>query len=196
MQINPGKGYNFTSSASGHNLSIEDTWSPWCAYPADPIPKHPFYVTDLGPKTVGGTLSYWFTVQPGLVNNLDPMIGGSAWFMTHMPVSDYEFVLYKWNFNVTTGYSYIVLKLGYEASIGQYPDSNTAHVAASPSYPVVDSISFMPVTNDTDSYVVLATAYQDPTTKAITVWQDVTKSLWTDRIKVSTTAAKYYFASI
>jgi hypothetical protein len=196
MSIQPGSGYTFTASSQGYNFSIQKAWSDWCAYPAPEIPKHPFQVTDLGPKVVAGNLSYWFTVQPGLVNNLDPMIGGSAWFMTHMPVSDYEFVLYKWNFNVTTGYSYIVLKLGYEASIGQYPDSNTAHVSASPSYPVVDSVSFMPVTNDTDSYVVLATAYQDPTTKAITVWQDVTKSLWTDRIKVSTLAAKYYFASI
>jgi hypothetical protein len=196
MQINPGKGYNFTSSASGHNLSIEDTWSPWCEYPAPEIAKHPFQVTDLGPKVVAGNLNYWFTVQPGLVNNLDPMIGGSAWFMTHMPVSDYEFVLYKWNFNVTTGYSYIVMKLGFDSTNLRYPDDNTAHVSASPSYPVVESLSFMPVTGDIDSYIVLATAYQNPTTKEITVWQDVTKSLWTDRIKVTGITARYYFASV
>lgn len=158
--------------------------------------KHPFQVTDLGPTTVGGVTKYWFTVQPGLVQNLDPMIGGSTYFMTHMPKSDYEFVYYEWQFNPTSGYAWIVLKLGYDATIGSYPDSNTAHVSASPSYPVVGCLTFMPVTNDTDSYVVLATAYQDPTTKAITIWQDVSKSLWTDRIKVNTLAAKYYFASI
>ena len=198
MATQPGVGYTFTSSSSGTNLTID---APWINYTpvgvlSEPT-KHPFQVTDLGPKTVGGTLSYWYTVQPGLVNNLDPMIGGTSWFMTHMPVSDYEFVYYKWQFNPTTGYSYIVLKLGYDSSTpGVFPDSNTAHVSASPSYPVVDSLSYMPTTGDVDSYIVLATAYQDPTTKAITVWQQVQSSLWADRLKVSTLAAKYYFARI
>ena len=196
MQINPGKGYNFTSSASGHNLSLEDTWSPWCEYPAPEIAKHPFQVTDLGPKVVGGNLKYWFTVQPGLVNNLDPMIASSAYFMTHMPVSDYEFVYYQWNFNGSTNYSYVVLQLGFDSTNLRYPDDNTAHVSSSPSYPVVGSLSAMPVTGDIDSYIVLATAYQDPTTKEITVWQAVTKSLWTDRIKVTGSTARYYFASV
>lgn len=194
--IQPGSGYTFTASSQGYNFSIQKPWSEWCQYPVEPRPKHPFEVTDLGPKVVGGTLRYWFTVQPGLVNNLDPMIASSTYFMTHMPKSDYEFVYYEWQFNPTSGYAWIVLKLGYDAATGQYPDSNTAHVSASPSYPAVGCLTFMPVTNDTDSYVVLATAYQDPTTKAITIWQDVSKSLWTDRIKVNTLAAKYYFASI
>lgn len=196
MQINPGKGYNFTSSASGHNLSLEDTWSPWCEYPAPEIAKHPFQVTDLGPKVVGGNLKYWFTVQPGLVNNLDPMIGGTSWFMTHMPVSDYEFVYYEWLFNVTTNYSYVVMKLGFDSANLRYPDDDVTHVSTSPSYPVVGSLTTMPVTGNVDSYIVLATAYKDPTTNEITVWQAVTKSLWTDRIKVTGSTARYYFASV
>ena len=196
MTTQPGVGYIFTTSGQGENLNILQPMEAFTSmvYEGD---KHPFQVTDLGPKTVGGTLSYWFTVQPGLVNNLDPMIEGTSWFMTHMPVSDYEFVYYKWSFNVTTGYSYIVLQLGYDsATPGVFPDSNTTHVSASPSYPVVASLSYMPTTGDTDSYIVLATAYQDPTTKAITVWQQVQSSLWADRLKVSTLAAKYYFARI
>jgi len=196
MQINPGAGYTFTSSGTGHNLTIQTPWSPWALFPEPEADKHPFQVTDLGPKTVGGTLSYWFTVQPGLVNNLDPMIDGTSWFMTHMPVSDYEYVYYKWQFNATTHYSYIVLKLGFDSSTLKYPDDNTAHVSSSPSYPVVASLTTMPTTGDVDSYIVLATAYQDPTTKEITVWQDVTKSLWTDRIKVTGLTARYYFASV
>ena len=196
MQINPGKGYNFTSSASGHNLSLEDTWSPWCEYPAPEIAKHPFQVTDLGPKVVGGNLKYWFTVQPGLVNNLDPMIGGTSWFMTHMPVSDYEFVYYEWLFNVTKNYSYVVMKLGFDSTNLRYPDDDVTHVSTSPSYPVVGSLTTMPVTGNVDSYIVLATAYKDPTSNEITVWQAVTKSLWTDRIKVTGSTARYYFASV
>ena len=196
MQINPGAGYTFTSSGSGHNLTINETWSPWCEYPPEEAAKHPFQVTDLGPTTVAGVTKYWFTVQPGLVNNLDPMIEGTSWFMTHMPKSDYEYVYYQWQFNPTTNYSYIVLKLGFDSSTLKYPDDNTAHVSSSPSYPVVASLTYMPTTGDIDSYIVLATAYQDPTTKEITVWQDVTKSLWTDRIKVTGLTARYYFASV
>jgi hypothetical protein len=124
------------------------------------------------------------------------MIEGTSWFMTHMPVSDWLMVYYKWSFNVTTGYSYIVLQLGYDSTTKKYPDDDTSHVSSSPSYPVVASLTYMPTTGDTDSYIVLATAYQDPTTKEITVWQDVTKSLWTDRIKVTGITARYYFASV
>jgi hypothetical protein len=157
-------------------------------------PKHPFQVTNLGLKS--GTSDYYFTVQPGLVNNIDPMIEGTSWFMTHIPTSDYEFVYYKWQFNPTTNYSYIVLQLGYDSATLKYPDDNTAHVSSSPSYPVVASLTYMPTTGDVDSYIVLATAYKDPTTNAITVWQAVTKSLWTDRIKVTGATARYYFASV
>ena len=195
MPIQPGVGYTFTASSQGETFTVDKPWFNYTPLVAE-TSKHPFQVTDFGPKTVGGTLSYWFTVQPGLVNNLDPMIDGTSWFMTHMPVSDYEFVYYKWVFNPTTHYSYIVLKLGYDSTNKKYPDSDTSHVSSSPSYPVVASLSTMPTTGDIDSYIVLATAYQDPTSKAITVWQDVTKSLWTDRIKVTGLTARYYFASV
>lgn len=189
MQIQPGVGYTFDSSSSGVTLDVSNPFPD-----NDFTAKHPFQVTNLGQKT--GTTDYYFTVQPGLVNNLDPMIEGTSWFMTHMPISDYLLTYYKWQFSGTTGYSYIVLKLGYDSTTKKYPDDNTAHVSASPSYPVIASLTFMPTTNDTDSYIVLATAYQDPTTKAITVWQAVTKSLWTDRIKVTGATARYYFASV
>jgi hypothetical protein len=196
MSIQPGPGYIFTSSGQGTNLNVLQPLETYTSLNYETTVKHPFKVTDLGPKTVSGTLSYWFTVQPGLVNNLDPMIEGTSWFMTHMPVSDYEYVYYKWQFNVTTHYSYIVLKLGYDSTTKKYPDPDTSHVSASPSYPVVASLTYMPTTGDVDSYIVLATAYQDPTTKEITVWQQVTKSLWTDRIKVTGITARYYFASV
>jgi hypothetical protein len=197
MSIQPGAGYTFTSSGQGTNLNILKPLETYTSLAYDiEFPKHPFKVTDLGPKTAGGVTTYWFTVQPGLVNNLDPMIASSAYFMTHMPVSDYEFVYYQWTFNVTTNYAYIVLKLGFDSTNLRYPDDDVTHVSSSPSYPAVGCLSYMPTTGDVDSYIVLATAYQDPTTKKITIWQDVTKSLWTDRIKVTGLTARYYFASI
>ena len=194
--IQPGSGYTFTASSQGYNFSIQKSWSDWCAYPAPVIPKHPFQVTDLGPKVVGGNLNYWFTVQPGLVNNLDPMIGGSVYFMTHMPVSDYEFVYYQFNFNPSTHYSYIVLKLGYDAATDTFPDSDTSHVSASPSYPVVGSLTTMPVTDNVDAYLVLARAYKDPVTDEITLNQYVTGSLWSLRVQFGTTNAYYYYNRI
>jgi len=191
--LNPGVGYAFTRTSSGSHLEILQPWSrPIIQTASDSV--YPFQVTDLGKKT--GVDEWYFSVEPGLVNNINPMIEGTSWYMNHMPVSDWQMVYYKWNFNPTSHYSYIVLKLGYDSSTKKYPDDNTSHVSASPSYPVVASLTFMPTTDDTDSYIVLATAYQDPTTKAITVWQAVTGSLWTDRIKVGSNAATYYFAKV
>ena len=158
--------------------------------------KHPFQVTDLGPTTVGGVTKYWFTVKPGLVNNLDPMIASSTYFMTHMPVSDYEFVYYEFQFNATSHFAWIVLKLGYDAATDTFPDSNTAHVSASPSYPVVGCLTFAPTTNNTDAYLILAKAYQDPVTKAITISQYVTGSIWSLRVQFGTDPALYYYNRI
>ena len=190
MKIQPGVGYNFDSSSKGFTL---DTTEPF-PEPIASVYYHPFEVTNLGLKPA--TSNYYFKVQPGLVNNLDPMIGGTSLFMTHMPVSDYLYVNYQWNFNVSTNYSYVVLQLGFDSANLRYPDDDVTHVSTSPAYPVVDSLSSMPTTGNVDSYIVLATAYKDPTTNEITVWQAVTKSLWTDRIKVTGSTARYYFASV
>jgi hypothetical protein len=194
--IQPGSGYTFTASSQGYNFSIQKAWSEWCQYPVEPRPKHPFEVSDLGPTTVGGVTKYWFTVKPGLVNNLDPMIASSAYFMTHIPVSDYEFVYYEFTFNPTTNFAWIVLKLGYDAATDTFPDSNTAHVSASPSYPAVGCLSFEPVTNNVDAYLTIAKAYQNPTTKEITISQYVTGSIWSLRVRFGTDPALYYYNRI
>lgn len=196
MATQPGVGYTFTASSSGTNLSIDPPWVDYTPLVVAAQSTHPFKVFDLGPKVVGGNLRYWFTVQPGLVNNLDPMIAGSTLFMTHMPVSDYEFVYYEFNFNPSTYYSYIVLKLGYDAATDTFPDSDTSHVSASPSYPAVGSLTTMPVTDNVDAYVVLARAYKDPVTNAITINQYVTGSLWSLRVQFGTSAALYYYNRI
>jgi hypothetical protein len=197
MSTQPGVGYTFTNSSLGGNLSIIEPWMPMTPVVVEPVNTHPFKVTYLGVKTTGGVDTYFFTVQPGLINNLKPMIDGTTWFMDHMPKSDYEMVYYQFQFNPTTGYAYIVLKLGYDSSTpGVYPDSNIGHVSASPSYPVVGCLTYMPSTGDVDSYIVLATAYQNPVSKAITIWQQVTSSLWADRLKIASLDAKYYFARI
>jgi hypothetical protein len=197
MATQPGVGYTFTASSSGTNLSIDP---PWVAYspvvPVEETARHPFKVTDLGPTTVGGITKYWFTVQPGSVNNLDPIIDGTSWYMTHMPVSDYEFVYYQWQFNPTSGYAWIVLQLGYDAATDTFPDSNPAHLSASPSYPVVGCVSSAPVTNNTDAYLILALAYQNPTTKKITIFQRVTGSIWSLRVQFGTDPALYYYNRI
>jgi hypothetical protein len=197
MSIQPGAGYIFTSSGQGTNLNILKPLETYTSLAYDiEFPKHPFKVTDLGPKTAGGVTTYWFTVQPGLVNNLDPMIASSAYFMTHMPVSDYEFVYYQFTFNPTTNFAWIVLKLGYDAATDTFPDSDTSHVSASPSYPAVGCLSYEPTTDNVDAYLTIAKAYQNPTTKKITISQYVTGSLWSLRVRFGTTAALYYYNRI
>jgi hypothetical protein len=196
MTIQPGPGYTFTSSGQGTNLNVIQPLEGFTSMVYETATKHPFYVSDLGPTTVGGVTKYWFTVKPGTVNNLDPMIASSAYFMTHIPVSDYEFVYYEFTFNPTTNFAWIVLKLGYDAATDTFPDSNTAHVSASPSYPAVGCLSFEPVTNNVDAYLTIAKAYQNPTTKEITISQYVTGSLWSLRVQFGTTDAYYYYNRI
>lgn len=185
-KIQPGTGYTFTSSSSGMNLNIERPYDDQFL-PLEATASHPFLVTNSGSDVDG----YYFTVRPGTVNNLVPMIESSADLMTAYPLWDYT-----WDFDPTSGQSWVVLKLGYDSGTDEFPDSNTAHVATSPSYPQVFSTATMPVTDNTDAYLVLATAYQDPTSLAITVSQMVTGSIWSLRVQFGTDDARYYFNRI
>lgn len=194
MSIQPGVGYTFKGSSLGHTLDIQEKWTPWTydLYPS--WDNHPFKVNNQG--YADATTDYRFEVVPGTVNNLTPMIDGTSDLMTDDP--NYW---YKWNFNSTSGYSWVVLQVSFDSSTKAYPDPNTSHVSAVPSYPVVASLSYNPTSDDDTSYIILATAYQDPSTatgtdKTITVWQAVTGSLWTDRIKVHGIDAKYFWARI
>ena len=186
-KLEAGTGYGFSRTSTGTNIDIFAEWQAHLPiYKKEPFP---WMVTNNGHGTGGSSGDYYFKMVPGLVNNLSPMWEGTTTTMAANP--NYS---NTWSFNPTSHYSYVVLETSYDSANKKYPDDNTAHVSAVPAYPVVASLSYMPTTDDTTAYLVLATAYQDPTTNVITIWQMAKQSVWTDRIKVNTLDAKYYYA--
>lgn len=188
MNIQPGAGYGFTSSASGITL---DTQGPFAPDDGVGIISHPFRVFSAGSATVGGSAEYYFYVTPGTVNNLDPLMddtGGTAKKMTDTPRPKG-----KWDFDATTNYSYAVINVGVHlADPTIYPETDDTNAQ----YPLVAAYDFQPTSDDDVAVIVLAAAYKDPTTNAITIWQYVTGSLWTDRVKLAGIDARYFFARV
>lgn len=188
MNIQPGTGYGFTSSAYGFTL---DTQGPFLPDDGEGINNHPFRIYSAGQATVGGTPEYYFYCIPGTVNNLDPLgqdIGGTA-----EKLNDTTRPKMKWDFDATTHYSYAVLNVGVHlADPTIYPETDDNNAQ----YPLVAAYDLQPTSDNDVGVIILASAYKDPTTNAITIWQYVTGSLWTDRIKLAGIDAKYYFARI
>ena len=187
MNIQPGTGYGFSSSGYGVTLNVGDPFG-------DSLPvsnDHPFRVFNAGMATVGGVDEYYFYCSPGTINNLDPLgddIGGVAKKLTASARPKM-----KWDFDATTHYSYAVMNVGVDLSDPKvYPETDDTNAQ----YPLVAAYDAVPASDDDVGVIVLAAAYKDPTTSAITVWQYVTGSLWTDRIKLTDLVCKYYFARI
>jgi hypothetical protein len=179
--MQPGVGYRFSSSSSGITLDIGDPW-PETTAATSPCP---FTIVN---ASSGET--YKFSAIPGMVNSVIPQIGITADAtkrLDQLPVPTTTF-----NFDPTTGYSYIYLKVSAD-----YSDSPTVFPVTTPTdilYPRITSNSVEQASTDDSAFFLLATAYQDPDTKAITIWQLTCGSQWCDRIKFGTQTARYYFA--
>lgn len=189
MSIQPGVGYGFSSSNYG--FTLDTGASPFLQNDGGGITDHPFRVFNAGMATVGGVDEYYFYCTPGTVNNLDPLmsdVGGTAKLMTDSPRPKA-----KWDFNSTTNYSYVYLDVGVRSTDPLvYPETDDTDVR----YPLVGATDVQLSSDDDFGKLLLAAAYKDPTTNAIMIWQYVTGSLWTDRIKLAGYDAKYYFARI
>jgi hypothetical protein len=200
MKIQPGVGYNFDSSSSGFTL---DT--------SDPFPSrdgvssgHPLKIINVGLRTSGGATTVTFQVQSGAINNLVPLIDDYVSGTTvkldrvtagvaNPPTAE----LASSNYDATTKTSYITLRAGAKTTTPfNYPDSDET----SNQYPVIIGGNVAPSTPDSDTwgFLVIGTITVDsitaPTT--FTVNQNVTGSLWGDRVKVNGMTAKYYYARI
>jgi hypothetical protein len=117
-------------------------------------------------------------IYPGTINGLTPTIDGTP--LTDIPAP----VLTLSYSGGTDGYSYVYADAASSGST--YPvDAPT----------IISSASQLTSTN-TDGYLLLATIYKDATSGAVTVWQYVKSSLWTDRIKVGSSTAKYYWGAV
>jgi len=186
MSIQSGTGYTFTASSQGMNLSILTPWAPWMLYGTEN--KCPFDIED---KSEGTT--YKFSAVPGTINSVIPQIG-----ITANPAKRLDVVpapTTTFNFDPSTHYSYIYLKVGAD-----YSDSPTIYPVTSEFdilYPRIISTSIQQASTDDSSFFLLAVAYQDPDSEPadqITITQLTCGSQWSDRIKLGSNVARYYFA--
>ena len=200
MRIQPGVGHIFDSSSSGFTLDTSEQFPDRDGV----VSGHPFKIVNVALRTSGGVTSVTYQVQSGTMNNLVPLIDDYASGtdvkldrvtsgVANPPTAE----LVSSNFDATTKTSYITLRAGAKtASPYTYPDDDDT----TNQYPVIIGGNTSPVTPDSDTwgYLVIGTITVDsitaPTT--FTVSQNVTGSLWADRIKLAGITARYYYARI
>jgi hypothetical protein len=182
--MQPGVGYRFSSSSSGITLDIGDPW------PDNVNTSCPFNIIDASSGT-----DYKFICVPGMVNSTIPQIGITAVAtqrLDYVPTPTTTF-----NFDPTDGYSYIYLKVSADYSTP--PTIYPVTVQTDILYPRIISTSVQQAATDVSAFFLLAVAYQDPAAtppKPITITQLTCGSQWSDRIKVGTSTAKYFFAAV
>jgi hypothetical protein len=194
MKIQPGVGYTFDSSSKGFTLDTSEQ------FPDNSQPyRHPFQIINAR-INAGGNVIY--QVQSGTINNIVPLLDDYLSSTTVLlnrvtagvanpPTAELTSV----NYDATTKTSYIALRSGPDATTNDFPSSDVI----SARYPVVIGGNDPAVADtDTAGYVFIGTITVDnastPTT--FTVSQNVTGSLWADRIKLGTITAAYYYARI
>jgi len=200
MKIQPGVGYTFDSSSKGFTLDTSDPFPSRDGV----VSGHPFKIVNVALRTSGGVTSVTYQVQSGTMNNLVPLIDDFASGtdvkldrvtagVANPPTAE----LVSSNFDATTKTSYITLRAGAKtASPYTYPDNDDT----TNQYPVIIGNNTFPVTPDDNvwGFLVIGTITVDdittPTT--FTVSQNVTGSLWADRIKLAGITARYFYARI
>jgi hypothetical protein len=194
MKIQPGVGYTFDSSAKGFTFDTSEQ------FPSADTPPyvHPFNIINVRINS-GGKVVY--QVKSGTINNIVPLIDDYISSTTVLldrvtsgvadpPTAE----LISGSYDATTKTSYIVLRSGPDATTNDFPSSDVT----SNRYPVVIGGNALPADTDTAAYILLGTITVDSTSAptTFTVSQNVTGSLWGDRIKLGTLTAEYYYARI
>jgi hypothetical protein len=200
MKIQPGVGYTFDSSDKGFTLDTSDPFPSRDGV----VSGHPFKIVNVALRTSGGATTVTYQVQSGTINNLVPIIDDyvsgtevkldrTTSGVANPPTAE----LVTANFDATTKTSYIELRAGAKtASPYTYPDDDVT----SNQYPLISGGNTAPATPDDNvwGFLVIGTITVDnittPTT--FTVSQNVTGSLWADRIKLGSATATYYYARI
>ena len=192
MKIQPGIGYTFDSSSKGFTLDTSEQ------FPDNPNgATHPFQIV----KAYIVSSKVRFQVVSGAINNLVPLIddigGGQVKLnrVTSGVPNPPTCELSSTNYDSVTKTSYIVLRAGPSASTGVYPDTDDTTTR----YPVIiGGNTATPVDLDTWGFIIIGSITVDSTTAptTFTVSQNVTGSLWADRLKLGTLTAKYYYARV
>lgn len=198
-KIQPGSGYGFSSGGFGFTLNTENPFP----QETETNFKHPFKIVNVSLRTSGGSTTVTYQVKSGTINNLVPLIDDYASGtdvkldrvtdgVANPPTAE----LTSANYDATTKTSYITLRAGPSLSTGAYPDPDDT----TNQYPVIIGGNTYPVTPDDNvwGFLVLGTITVDsitaPTT--FTVNQNISGSLWADRLKLGTATATYYYARI
>ena len=194
MKIQPGVGYTFDSSSRGFTLDTSEQFASVTA-----LATNPLQVINVS-FNAGGNVIY--QVKSGTINNLVPLLDDYISStqvkldrVTSGVADPPTGELLSTNYDATTKTSYIVLRSGPDATTNEFPSSDVT----SARYPQVIGGNNPVITDsDTQGFVLLATITVDnittPTT--FTVSQNVTGSLWADRIKLAGITARYYYARI
>jgi len=195
MKIQPGVGYTFDSSSKGFTIDTSEQ------FPDNTqATTHPFEIVNVRINAAGNVI---YQVVSGTFNNLVPQlddyISSTSVLLDRVtagvanpPTAE----LTSSNYDATTKTSYITLRSGPDATTNVFPSSDVT----SARYPQVIGGNVSPVSPDTDTagFLVIGTITVDnvttPTT--FTVSQNITGSLWADRIKLAGITARYYYARI
>jgi hypothetical protein len=192
--MQPGVGYRFISSSSGISLDIGDPWPT-----NETVAGHPFKIINVS-INAGGNVTY--QVQSGTINNIVPLLDDYISSTTVLldrvtsgapdpPTAE----LISADYDATTLTSYIALRSGPDATTNAFPSSDVT----SNRYPlVIGGNDPLVADTDTAAFIFLGTITVDNATTptAFTVSQNVTGSLWSDRLKLGTVTATYYYARI
>jgi hypothetical protein len=150
-------------------------------------------VTSVRYQVVSGTLNNLVPLIDDYVSGTDVKLDRVTSGVANPPTAE----LVSSNFDATTKTSYITLRAGPKTTTPfTYPDTDVT----SNQYPVIIGGNTFPVTPDSDTwgFLVIGTITVDnittPTT--FTVSQNVTGSLWADRIKLAGSTARYFYARI
>lgn len=181
--IQPGAGYGFTSGGFGFSL---DTTNPFSEDTGESCV--PLRINYKGYQASGSTHSFGACV--GTVNNLVPqLLEDAVWvkldrLVSGVPTPPVGVI------NFTSGLTYFYLRCGASAS-GDFPETDDTQ----DKYPKI--ISSGTVLTDTDDYgyILLAHGSAD-SNNVMTLYQDVSGSLWGDRLKLGSLTAKYYYARV
>jgi hypothetical protein len=188
MSVQPGVGYTFADSSQGTTLTIHQPWTPWVGYYAQ-VSYHPLQVYGLWYDTETNTAFY--KVYPGTINNIVPQIEVDTVWVKLDRLTDGIPDPPEGIITTSAGIFYIYLRTGPDGTSSQYPSDDTS----SSRYPRIISTGTVQTDTDTEAYILLAHGSINAS-NVITIYQDVSSSLWADRIKLGTTTAQYYYARI
>jgi hypothetical protein len=181
--IQPGAGYGFTSGGFGFSLN---TTNPFQEDVGDTC--IPLRINYKGYDPTASTHS--FSVCVGTINNLVPQLEeDGVWVKLDRLVSGVPSPPIA-VMNFTSGLTYFYLRSG-KSSAGVFPDTDTT----ADEYPRIASSGTVLTDDDDYGYILLAHGSAD-SNNVMTIYQDVSGSLWGDRLKLGTTTAQYYYARV